>query len=146
MGVRIKGEVDKKLVERDADVCTCSSVAQDIKFKDRSRTRNAKDRGTMVVASLSIDPIFVVTNECVTITSAMRKNARWAQSGVASILGTSSVPFEEENDSLAAQLGLRSKNNNVSLVSKKRIIVVELWLIGMGVGQSIDWRLFTAES
>lgn len=79
-----------------------------------------------MIASLSIDPIFVVTNECVTITAAMRKNARWAQSGVASILGTSSAPLEEENDSLAAQLGLRSKNSNVSSVSGKwRVSLVD---------------------
>lgn len=42
----------------------------------------ARDRPT-----LAIDPIALVTTECITITSAMRKNARWAHSSVASILG-----------------------------------------------------------
>jgi brefeldin A-resistance guanine nucleotide exchange factor 1 len=37
--------------------------------------------------SVAIDPVALVTSECITVTSAMRKNARWAQSSVAAILG-----------------------------------------------------------
>lgn len=37
--------------------------------------------------SVAIDPIALVTTECITVTSAMRKNARWAQSSVSAILG-----------------------------------------------------------
>ncbi|KAH8151300.1 uncharacterized protein LAJ45_04502 [Morchella importuna] len=37
--------------------------------------------------SVAIDPIALVTTECIIITSAMRKNARWAQSSVSVILG-----------------------------------------------------------
>lgn len=36
---------------------------------------------------LAVDPIFFVTNEITAITSAMRKNAQWANSGLAFILG-----------------------------------------------------------
>ncbi|KAK6332364.1 GDP/GTP exchange factor for ARF [Orbilia brochopaga] len=36
---------------------------------------------------VAVDPVALITNECITITSAMRKNARWAQSSVAAILG-----------------------------------------------------------
>uniref|UniRef100_A0A060T9W3 ARAD1B02926p n=1 Tax=Blastobotrys adeninivorans TaxID=409370 RepID=A0A060T9W3_BLAAD len=38
---------------------------------------------------MSIDPVLLVSNECNTVMSAMRKNARWAHAGVASILGSS---------------------------------------------------------
>jgi hypothetical protein len=37
--------------------------------------------------SVAIDPVALVTSECITVTSAMRKNARWAQSSVSAILG-----------------------------------------------------------
>ncbi|RMD42675.1 hypothetical protein DV735_g2423, partial [Chaetothyriales sp. CBS 134920] len=36
---------------------------------------------------LSIDPVALVTTDCITITSAMRKHARWAQSSISAILG-----------------------------------------------------------
>ncbi|KAF3935627.1 hypothetical protein ABW19_dt0205181 [Dactylella cylindrospora] len=38
---------------------------------------------------VAVDPVALITNECITVTSAMRKNARWAQSSVAAILGGS---------------------------------------------------------
>ncbi|PWW79256.1 Sec7-domain-containing protein [Tuber magnatum] len=37
--------------------------------------------------SVAINPIALVTTECISVTSAMRKNARWAQSAVSVILG-----------------------------------------------------------
>lgn len=37
--------------------------------------------------SVAIDPVALVISECITVNSAMRKNARWAQSSVAAILG-----------------------------------------------------------
>lgn len=42
--------------------------------------------------SVAIDPIALVTTECITVTSAMRKNARWAQSSVSAILGGGGGP------------------------------------------------------
>lgn len=37
--------------------------------------------------SVAVNPVALVISECVTVTSAMRKNARWAQSSVSAILG-----------------------------------------------------------
>ena len=37
--------------------------------------------------SVAVDPVALITTECITVTSAMRKHARWAQSSVAAILG-----------------------------------------------------------
>ena len=36
---------------------------------------------------IRIEPVALVTQECITLTSAMRKHARWAQSSVSAILG-----------------------------------------------------------
>lgn len=48
----------------------------------------------------------VIANECMNVSSAMRKNTRWAQSGVAAILGAPS-DGSDEDISLATRLGLR---------------------------------------
>lgn len=37
--------------------------------------------------SIAIDPVALITTECITVTSAMRKHTRWAQSSVSAILG-----------------------------------------------------------
>lgn len=42
--------------------------------------------------SVAIDPVALITTECITVTSAMRKHARWAHSSVSAILGGSSSP------------------------------------------------------
>ena len=50
--------------------------------------------------SVAVDPVALITTECITVTSAMRKHARWAQSSVAAILGGSSSGY----DSVAAAI------------------------------------------
>ncbi|ODM17972.1 hypothetical protein SI65_06760 [Aspergillus cristatus] len=40
---------------------------------------------------IAVDPVALVTTECITVTSAMRKHARWAHSSVSAILGGSSA-------------------------------------------------------
>lgn len=39
--------------------------------------------------TVAIDPVSLVVTECITVTSAMRKHARWAHSSITSILGSS---------------------------------------------------------
>ena len=41
--------------------------------------------------TIAVDPVALVTTECISVTSAMRKNARWAQSSVSAILGGSGI-------------------------------------------------------
>lgn len=37
--------------------------------------------------AITVDPVALITTECITVTSAMRKHARWAHSSVSAILG-----------------------------------------------------------
>ena len=37
--------------------------------------------------NIAVDPIALITTECITVTSTMRKHARWAHSSVSAILG-----------------------------------------------------------
>lgn len=43
--------------------------------------------------SVAVDPVALITTECITVTSAMRKHARWAHSSVSAILGGTSTPM-----------------------------------------------------
>jgi golgi-specific brefeldin A-resistance guanine nucleotide exchange factor 1 len=47
--------------------------------------------------AIAIDPIALITQECITITSAMRKHARWAQSSVSAILGGGASRMQERD-------------------------------------------------
>ncbi|KAJ5690269.1 hypothetical protein N7462_004661 [Penicillium macrosclerotiorum] len=78
---------------------------------------------------IAIDPVALVTTECITVTSSMRKHARWAHSSVSAILGgnggsrvyerdTSAPPSprksgqslrSEDDHALANRWGLRGK-------------------------------------
>lgn len=54
----------------------------------------------------AIDPLSLIINEIILVTSAMRKSARWASSGVAAILG-GSVNGDDEDEGIAVRWGLR---------------------------------------
>lgn len=84
------------------------------------------ESGTIRVA---IDPVALVVTECITVTSAMRKHARWAHSSISSILGasvtnsrpdsrqsnrdrssnTSKIDVTEDDSALTSRWGLRGK-------------------------------------
>ena len=79
--------------------------------------------------SIAIDPVALVTTECITVTSSMRKHARWAHSSVSAILGgnggsrvyerdtsappsprkSSQSPRVDDDHALANRWGLRGK-------------------------------------
>jgi golgi-specific brefeldin A-resistance guanine nucleotide exchange factor 1 len=62
--------------------------------------------------TVAIDPVALVITECITVTSAMRKHARWAHSSISSILGTSSA-------SRTALPGARPTNHERTRASSK---------------------------
>ncbi|KZF23276.1 Sec7-domain-containing protein [Xylona heveae TC161] len=46
--------------------------------------------------SVAIDPVALITTECITVTSAMRKHARWSHSSVSAILGGATAGYGRE--------------------------------------------------
>lgn len=52
--------------------------------------------------TVAVNPVALVVTECITVTSAMRKHARWAHSSVSAILGSSSnkTPAVQRRDRL----------------------------------------------
>ncbi|KAI9842635.1 MAG: GDP/GTP exchange factor for ARF [Sclerophora amabilis] len=49
--------------------------------------------------SVAVDPVALITTECIAVTSAMRKHARWAHTSVSAILGGSAAPVNYGADS-----------------------------------------------
>ena len=109
-----------------------------IALNDSRLFRDDLADSSSVPIAIAVNPIALITTECITVTSAMRKHARWAQSSVSAILGGSgyrngntsnSVPkvpkapsrrtssrlsiseasISNEDDALANRWGLRGK-------------------------------------
>ncbi|OTB08889.1 hypothetical protein M426DRAFT_316915 [Hypoxylon sp. CI-4A] len=57
-----------------------------------SHAANAQYRSRPV--TVAVDPVALVISECISVTSAMRKHARWAGSSVSSILGGNPNPVQ----------------------------------------------------
>lgn len=74
---------------------------------------------------IRIEPVALVTQECITITSAMRKDARWAQSSVAAILGggssSSTTSLEVTDQSLARRGSSKVSTPRIDPVGAKKI-------------------------
>lgn len=66
---------------------------------------------SVFTTSVAIDPITLTINECMVISSAMRKISRWSQSGVAAILGGGDI-FGGEDELLSNSLGISGSFNN----------------------------------
>lgn len=72
---------------------------------------------------IAVDPVALVTTECITVTSAMRKHARWAHSSVAAILGGSGASRVYERDTSVASSG---RNGNATGKLSPRITPANL--------------------
>src|SRR4051812_22200572 len=75
--------------------------------------------------SVAVDPVALITTECITVTSAMRKHARWAHSSVSSILGGSSSPMNPNpqnsrpstpRDDIGSRKGQKGSRNSSGFV------------------------------
>ncbi|KAI9780242.1 MAG: GDP/GTP exchange factor for ARF [Geoglossum umbratile] len=68
--------------------------------------------------SVAVDPVALITTECITVTSAMRKHARWAHSSVSAILGGGSTQGYETSrpssprEGLAVRKGQRGRDSS----------------------------------
>ncbi|KAI5212196.1 Sec7-domain-containing protein [Aureobasidium subglaciale] len=119
-----KGLVDKAEEVAGAAVkdTMSSGTGADEGHSSRASTMTAAD---YTIASrpvnVAIDPVALIITECITVTSAMRKHARWAQSSVSAILGGGaarrppsslgplSVGDDADGGQLATRWGLRGK-------------------------------------
>ncbi|RKF61140.1 Uncharacterized protein OnM2_044001 [Erysiphe neolycopersici] len=74
-----------------------------------------------ISVSIAVDPVVLITTECIIITSAMRKHARWAHSSVSAILGGGIRPLSPSSRQMTVQENLGNlKSNNRSSSSHSR--------------------------
>ena len=59
--------------------------SRDMAQKHSQQKREPSTGNTEI--SIAVDPVALITTECITVTSAMRKHSRWAHSSVSAILG-----------------------------------------------------------
>jgi golgi-specific brefeldin A-resistance guanine nucleotide exchange factor 1 len=76
-------------------------------------TLTEKPRNSIAVA---IDPVALVVTECITVTSAMRKHARWAHSSISSILGGSNTPRAPPSDARATNHERHRASSKIDLI------------------------------
>ncbi|KAK0119533.1 GDP/GTP exchange factor for ARF [Cadophora gregata] len=71
-----------------------TSILEASRYTERvPRYNGAMGTSRKASISVAVDPVALITTECITVTSAMRKHARWAHSSVSAILGGSSTPM-----------------------------------------------------
>lgn len=74
--------------------------------------------------SAAVDAVALITTECITVTSAMRKHARWAHSSVSAILGGSPSPSKSRET-------VRHFRNK-----EEPEVIIEMSSMGMGSAHS----------
>ena len=70
--------------------------------------------------SIAVDPLALINTECTTVTSAMRKHARWAHSSVSAILsgGASASYRHSPRPSLAKEEGRAAQKQSNGIAEK----------------------------
>ena len=79
-------------------------------------TRQTFSKSTAI--SVAVDPVALITTECISVTSAMRKHARWAHSSVSAILGGGTAPARDSFESsrpASPRAGLARKGRSAGL-------------------------------
>lgn len=67
--------------------------------------------------AIAVDPIALITTECITVTSAMRKHARWSPSSVSAILG--GTPATSYRPAAAGAVGVRHRRGEKRAAGKE---------------------------
>ncbi|KAI1163689.1 Sec7-domain-containing protein [Nemania serpens] len=88
--------------------------------------------------SVAVDPVSLVVSECISVTSAMRKHARWAGSSVSSILGGNPNPVQLGPPSPLLRPGGRGPVASLSVDGTQDIGVANRWGLRGKKGKSMQ--------
>src|SRR6266536_1929119 len=84
-----------------------------------SRANGTAMHSRTTPVSVAVDPVALITTECITVTSAMRKHARWAHSSVSAILGGTPMSPSIQNsrpstprDEVGSRKGHKNKSSS----------------------------------
>jgi len=88
--------------------------------------------------SVAVDPVPLVISECISVTSAMRKHARWAGSSVSSILGGNPNPIQLGPPSPLLRPGSKSSVASIGVDGTQDIGVANRWGLRGKKGKSMQ--------
>ncbi|KAI1425367.1 Sec7-domain-containing protein [Xylaria sp. FL1777] len=88
--------------------------------------------------SVAVDPVSLVISECISVTSVMRKHARWAGSSVSSILGGNPNPVQLGPPSPLLRPGSKGSVTNLSVDGTQDIGVANRWGLRGKKGKSMQ--------
>ncbi|KAI0874141.1 Sec7-domain-containing protein [Hypoxylon argillaceum] len=88
--------------------------------------------------SVAVDPVSLVVSECISVTSVMRKHARWAGSSVSSILGGNPNPVQLGPPSPLLRPGSKGSVTSSSVDGTQDIGVANRWGLRGKKGKSMQ--------
>ncbi|KAI0132007.1 Sec7 domain-containing protein [Xylariales sp. AK1849] len=88
--------------------------------------------------TVAVNPVSLVINECISVTSVMRKHARWAQSSVSSILGGNPNPVQLGSPSPILRPGSRGSSMTVGGDGAQDIGIANRWGLRGKKGKSMQ--------
>lgn len=87
--------------------------------------------------AVAVDPVALVISECITVTSVMRKHARWAHSSVSSILGGNPNPIHLGPPSPLLRPGSRGSGTGFGADGSLDVGVANRWGLRGQKGKSM---------
>ncbi|KAJ5799808.1 uncharacterized protein N7518_001876 [Penicillium psychrosexuale] len=87
---------------------------------------------------IAIDPVALVTTECITVTSSMRKHARWAHSSVSAILGGNGASRVYERDNSAPSSPIPRRTGQPSPRPDEDHVLANRWGLRGKKGKSMQ--------
>ncbi|KAI0450865.1 Sec7-domain-containing protein [Xylaria acuta] len=111
-----------------------TSVRPVVSANARSSTTQYRSRPV----SVAVDPVSLVVSECISVTSAMRKHARWAGSSVSSILGGNPNPVQLGPPSPLLRPGSKGSVAGLSVDGTQDIAVANRWGLRGKKGKSMQ--------
>lgn len=90
--------------------------------------------------SVAVDPVALITTECIAVTSAMRKHARWAHSSVSAILGggTYSTYGTDPGEKLEVTNGQRDQDSSQRALAGGDVGLANRWGLRGKKGKSMQ--------
>lgn len=112
------------------------SATENAAMNSDTQTANTQYRSRPV--AVAVDPVSLVISECITVTSAMRKHARWAGSSVSSILGGNPNPIQLGPPSPLMRPGSKGSTASLGLDGGQDIGVANRWGLRGKKGKSMQ--------
>ncbi|KAF2968219.1 hypothetical protein GQX73_g5341 [Xylaria multiplex] len=113
--------------------CPSTSILRIVKADGHSSDTQYRSRPV----SVAVDPVSLVISECISVTSVMRKHARWAGSSVSSILGGNPNPVQLGPPSPLLRPGSKGSATGFSADGTQDVGVANRWGLRGKKGKNI---------